>query len=168
MVVGHYHLDKSHLNQRYPQWKNQGYRLFTFFRDPLDLQISLYYYEILNGRIPAGEPMKERLLLRNNYMAFSLQCNENNYLEILEQYFFIGIMEKYQQSFDLLSKMLGKPPVKLKTYNRSSRGQYDLSADFIDEFKAKNKLDYQIYNYGKQFIDRQLKENDFVQTPALV
>ena len=168
LIVGHYHLDKSHLSQRYPDWKNKGYRLFTFLREPLDLQISLYYYEIRNRRIPTNTPIEERLLLRNNYMAFSLQCDEDNYLDVLEQYFFIGIMEKYQQSFNLLSNMMDKPSVKLKNYNCGSRQKYNLSASFIDEFRAKNQLDYKIYDYGKGFLGRKLQENGLIREPELV
>lgn len=151
LLVGHYHLENSFLHQRYPNWKKKGYRLFTFLRDPLELQISLYYYEIRNKRISAEEPIEERLLLRQNFIASLMHCNNSNYLEVLHQYHFIGIVEKYQESFDRLARLMNKPAVKLKIYNESPRQDYQLSESFIARFKARNQLDYKIYDYSKSF-----------------
>lgn len=156
ILVGHYHREQSFLHQRYPDWKDRGYRVFTFLREPLELQISLYHYEIRNHRILNNEPIEKRLLLRNNYVASLMPCDDSNYLQMFERYFFIGIMEKYQESFDRLSKLLGKAPVKLKKYNESSRKNISLSDEFISEFKELNQLDYKIYNYGKSFYENQL------------
>ncbi|MGL5078344.1 MAG: hypothetical protein ACRDBG_21305, partial [Waterburya sp.] len=60
---------------------------------------------------------------------------------------------KYQESFDLLLRLIDKPPVKLKIYNESSRKNIKLSDEFISEFKEINQLDYKIYNYGKSFYE---------------
>lgn len=158
IIVGHYHLEKSFLHQRYPAWKQQGYKLFMFLRDPLELQISLYHYEIRNRRIPADRPIEKQLLLRKNYIARSLPCNESNFLQVLQRYEFIGIMERYQESFNQLSKLIGKPAIKLKTYNQSSRRNFKLSDDLVAEFQETNQLDYKIYNYGKSFYESN-KEN---------
>jgi hypothetical protein len=153
LIVGHYHLEKSFLHQRYPNWKANDYKLFTFLRDPLELQISLYHYEIRNNRVSADEPIENRLLLRKNYIAGRIPCNDSNYLSMLQRYFFIGIVEKYQESFDLLLRLIDKPPVQLKIYNESSRKNIKLSDEFISEFKEINQLDYKIYNYGKSFYE---------------
>lgn len=155
LLVGHYHLADSFLNQRYPDWENKGYKLFTFLRDPLELQISLYYYEIRMGRISVDEPIRDRLLLRSNYIANLMRCNNSNYLDVLRQYFFIGIMEKYQESFDRLSKITGKPYVTLKKYNESPRSNFNISNRLINDFKEANQLDYKIYNYARSFYDQE-------------
>ena len=43
LLTGHYHLENSFLHQRYPLClTDKRYRLFTFLRDPLELQLSLY------------------------------------------------------------------------------------------------------------------------------
>jgi hypothetical protein len=156
ILVGHYHLEQSFLHQRYPNWKEKGYKVFTFFRDPLELRISLYHYEIRNNRFTDDEPLEKQLLQhKQNYVAGLMPCDDSNYMEVLQRYFFIGIVEKYQESFDWLSKLIGKPPIKLKTYNESTRKSLNLSDDLIAEFKEINQLDYKIYNYGKNFFENQ-------------
>ena len=154
ILVGHYHLDKSFLHQRYPDWEDKGYKVFTFLRDPLELRISLYHYEIRNNRISPDEPIEKQLLQhKRNYVAGLMPCDDSNYMEVLQRYFFIGIVEKYQESFDLLSKLIDKPAIELKTYNESARKSLSLSDDVIAEFKEINQLDYKIYNYGKSFYE---------------
>ena len=158
ILVGHYLAEQSFLDQRYPNWEDKGYRVFTFLRDPLELRISLYYYEIRNNRISADEPLEKQLLQhKRNYIAGLLPCKDSNYLEVLERYFFIGIVEKYQESFDLLSKLVDKPPIELKTYNISPRKNLKLSDETISEFKEINQLDYKIYDYGKSFYEKKQK-----------
>lgn len=155
ILVGHYLAEQSFFHQRYPNWQEKGYQVFTFLRDPLELRTSLYYYEIRNNRISADEPLENQLLQhKKNYMAGLLPCDDSNYLEVLKRYFFIGIVEKYQESFDKLSELIDKPPITLKTYNQSKRKNTKLSAETISEFKEINQLDYKIYNYGKAFYEK--------------
>lgn len=149
LVVGHYHSEGSFLDRRYPDWQEQGYRLFTFLRDPLELQISLYYFDIRNQRISPHTPIESQLLRRQNFIANIMRCDGSNYLSVLQRYSFIGLMDKYQESFNRLAKLLDKPAVKLKTYNESPRQQYSLPDSFIAEFKAYNQLDYKIYRYAQ-------------------
>lgn len=142
-------------NQRYPNWEDKGYKIFTFLRDPLELRISLYNYEIRNNRISAEEPLEKQLLQhKRNYVAGLLPCDDSNYLEFMQRYFFIGIVEKYQESFEELSRLIGKPIIQLKNYNQSKRKNIKLSAETISEFKEINQLDYKIYNYGKAFYEK--------------
>ena len=127
--------------------------MFTFLRHPLELHISLYYFDIRKQRISADTPMEQRLLLRQNFISRLIRCDESNYQEVLQRYFFIGIVEKYQESFDQLILIIGQPSIKLKIYNETQRQQYNLSRDFIAEFKARNSLDYKIYNYSKNLFE---------------
>ena len=158
ILVGHYLAEPSFLHQRYPNWQDKGYQVFTFLRDPLEQRISLYYYEIRNNRISADEPLEKQLLQhKKNYIAGLLPCDDSNYLEVLQRYFFIGIVEKYQESFDELSRLMGKPPINLKAYNESKRKNLKLSAETISEFKEINQLDYKIYDYGKAFYEKKHK-----------
>ncbi|MEM7593217.1 MAG: hypothetical protein AAF383_17175, partial [Cyanobacteria bacterium P01_A01_bin.83] len=151
LLVGHYHLEDSYLPQRYPNClENKHYQIFTFLRDPLELQISLYYYEIRNKRITSDACLEQRLLLRKNYIAARIPCDESNYREKLDYYFFIGLVEEYQESFDKLAELLEKPKLKLKTYNDSLQPKQKLSPEFISEFKELNQLDYQIYTYAQK------------------
>ena len=100
-----------------------------------------------------NESLEKRLLLRKNYMAERIPCDHSNYSKILERYFFIGLVERYQESFDKLGDLIGKPRVKLKVFNKILRPKIQLSDEFISEFKELNHLDYQIYDYGKKFYE---------------
>jgi len=151
LLVGHYKLDCSFLHVRYPSaLTDSNYRVFTFLRNPLELQISLYYWELSRDKnIYDNRPLEEVLLMRPNYIAKTIPCNSSNYKSILERYFYIGFVEKYQESFDCLAELIDKPKVDLKTYNKVSRRKTELSSNFISEFKEINSLDYEIYDFAK-------------------
>jgi len=150
ILCGHYHLPGSFIFERYPQClKEDRYRLITFLRHPLQVQLSLHYYELRNQRIDHQESLEKRLLKRNNYLASVIPCDESNYQEILDRYFFIGLVEEFQKSFDRLGDLLNKPQINLNLLNQSPRKNKKLSQYFLSEFEEKNKLDYQIFNYVK-------------------
>ncbi|MBK9332321.1 MAG: hypothetical protein IPM96_07995 [Ignavibacteria bacterium] len=68
---------------------------------------------------------------------------------MIDRYYFIGIVEKMQESFDKLAEMTGKEKVTLPFVNKSEKDIQvkNLSQEFIDSFKKTNELDYKIYNY---------------------
>ncbi|HAG80321.1 MAG TPA: hypothetical protein DCL61_03910 [Cyanobacteria bacterium UBA12227] len=155
ILCGHYHLKGSFISERYPScFEKDRYRLITFLRDPLEVQISLYYYERRMKRFPPEEPLEKRLLERENYLASVIPCDDSNYQEVLNRYFFIGLVEKYQESFDRLADQLRKPRLQLTTLNQSVRDQQKLSEDLISEFKERNHLDYKIYHYAKSLYEK--------------
>ena len=150
ILCGHYHLPGSFLFERYPQCLQENrYRLITFLRDPLQVQLSLHYYELRNQRIDDKASLEKRLLERKNYLASVIPCNESNYQEALDGYFFIGLVEEFQESFDRLADLLNKPRVQLDVLNQSRRTYKKLSPDFLSEFEDFNQLDYKIYNYAQ-------------------
>lgn len=100
ILVGHYHLPGSFIFERYPQCLQEDrYRLITFLRDPLQVQLSLHYYEIRCQRIDPQMSLEKNLLARSNYLASVIHCDRSNYQEILNCYFFIGLVEEFQESF---------------------------------------------------------------------
>jgi len=150
ILSGHYHLPGSFIHERYPSFLEQeSYRLITFLRHPLQVQISLHYYEIRMKRISPQEPLEKHLLTRNNYLATVIPCNESNYKDVLNRYFFIGLVENYQESFEKLAALLKKPRIQVDNLNQSPRSRQRLSPGFLSEFEESNRLDYQIYNYAK-------------------
>ena len=148
-LVSHFQFDGYFLPQRYPEIfkRPEEFRIFTFIRDPLKLMISLYYYGRSN--------IKETTSLMNyinghqNLLANFFPCNENNYKEVLDRYFFIGIVEQMQESIDKLADLSGKTKIELPTLNISKKDDQaiNLSPEFIKSFKEYNSLDYKIYEY---------------------
>ena len=121
----------------------------ALLRHPLEVQLSLHYYELRNQRIDDQASLEKRLLERKNYLASVIPCNESNYQETLDGYFFIGLIEEFQESFDRLADLLNKPRVQLDVLNQSRRKDRKLSPDFLSEFEEFNQLDYKIYNYAQ-------------------
>jgi hypothetical protein len=137
------------LNIRYPRvWQNQDFKIFTFIRDPLEIKISLYYFEKKRGQ-REGISLAQHLLERKNYIAGVLNCTLDNYKEVLDRYFFIGITEHLQSSMDKLADLLNKRKAKLPVLNLSQRDSQvsSLAPEMINRFKAANELDYRIYDY---------------------
>lgn len=148
-LTGHFDVEGIYLHQRYPEvLTNKRYKLFTFVRDPLELKISLYYYEkkhCADYRLS----LTDCLFSRPNFMAARFPCTMENYRDILGRYFFIGVLERAQSSIDQLAELMQKPCLSLTFENVSQRdGQVAMiTPDMVSEFKKINSLDYLIYDY---------------------
>jgi hypothetical protein len=148
-LCGHFALSETHIHKRYPGvLQDQNVKIFTFIRDPLEVKISLYYYEKKRGQ-REGISLEQHLLERGNYIAGVLDCTLDNYKEVLDRYFFIGITEHLQLSMDKLAVLLNKRKVKLPVLNPSRRDSQvsSLPSEIVSRFKAANELDYRIYAY---------------------
>jgi len=152
-LAGHWDIPGIHLKERYPEIIDQAnnFFLFTFVRDPLDLKISLYFYELKTGK-QVSHTLEERLFSSPNYIANRFPCTAENYKEILSRYNFIGIIEQYEESIRRLAELLGKKEVSLPHINRSDRNEEinNLSPDIIEKFKQQNQLDYKIYEFCRK------------------
>lgn len=150
-IRGHYHDDGYYLHQRYPEafLPDNNFKIFTFIRDPLQVRISLYYYLMNLGIYYKDMSLEHSLRGYNNFIASRFPCDKTNYKEILDRYFFVGIVERMQESFDKLAAILNKRKIKLLRVNTSTKDSkaVQLSSDFLKKFKEDNELDYLIYNY---------------------
>ncbi|MFZ1320185.1 MAG: hypothetical protein WAT71_01380 [Ignavibacteria bacterium] len=109
--------------------------------------ISLYYYGRSN--IKKTTSLIDYINGHKNILANFFPCDENNYKEVLDKYFFIGIVEKMQESFDKLADLTGKTRINLPMLNLSKKDDQaaELSPEFVKMFKEYNSLDYKIYDY---------------------
>lgn len=154
-LCGHFECEYNYLILRYPEIVEnpKKFQLFTFIRDPLELRISLYYYEIKKGRRDINkQSLKDYLLSGDNYLAKRFPCDYRDYQKVLNRYTFIGFQEHLQESMDQLSSIVHKPKLLLPQVNLSPRDlqNSNLSEDIISSFKRINKLDYLIYNYAQK------------------
>lgn len=153
-IAAHFQYEGYLLPQRYPEaiLRNKEFRLFTFVRDPLELMISLYYY----GRDVIITSLDVYLMGQRNYLANLFPCNIDNYREVLDRYFFIGIVEKMQESFDKLADLTGNRRVELPFVNKSEKDEQilNLSEEFRSKFRKQNELDYRIYEYCLEKFDK--------------
>lgn len=155
-LCGHFEVEGYFLHQRYPEvLTSPRYRLFTWVRDPLAVQLSLFRYEKAHDQLKAPT-LEEHLRFRTNYVAERFQATDENYREVIDRYFFVGLLEEAQLSLDVLAALVHRPFRRLPWVNVSSgtrkeRGD-ELSERALAEFRERNALDYRIYEYcGERF-----------------
>lgn len=154
-LCGHYEIDKNSLFTRYPAILEfpSHFSVFTILRDPLQLQISMFYFAKktkIFGNIDLE--LDDFIMLQKNYIAQRFQCSLANYKKVLDRYCFIGLQEDLQGSLDVLSNLLGKQRLRLEIVNASGRADNanNLARTTVDKFMEHNYLDYKIYEYGKK------------------
>lgn len=155
LLASHFDEEGNRIFQRYPELFDQKrYRIITFVRDPIEMNISLYYYWKRKGWLSvhgfSDTISHEEFLLKvdKNLMAFLFGCNNDNIEDVLSKYFFIGITELFQESFDKLSYIINKPIIKLSVLNKSDRFEIkDIDPSVISLLRNQLQLDYKIYSY---------------------
>lgn len=160
-LCGHFEMEGQFLHQRYPEvLQGDRFRLFTFIRDPLELQLSLFRYVQIHNPKP-NRTLENHLALRPNYIASLLPATAENYKDVLDRYFFIGLLEQGQESLDLLAQKIGKPSQTLPYVNETrsphSQKEIPLSDEAIARFHQENALDYLIYQYCLERFDADRK-----------
>lgn len=150
-IVSHFQSEGYYLHERYPEVlsSDNNFRIFTFIRDPLSIVTSLYYYARKSGGFHNISLINSIEYSKKNFLASLFPCDESNYKEVLDRYFFIGIVEKMQESMDKLALLLEKKKINIPMVNTTEKDSQisELTPEFIKIFKEKNKLDYKIYNY---------------------
>lgn len=159
ILAGHYFCPRFSLSKRYPKvLQNHRVKLITFLRDPLSHRVSLYSYgQKKKHNYVKGHSLEEFILSERNNIASFLECDYTNYKQRLDYYFFIGIMERYNESIDILSNKLNMKLTRSIPYiNKSDSEKYYgmLSEDIIQKFKSSNHLDYLIYEYSLELLNR--------------
>ena len=149
-LCGHFELPETHLAVRYPELREGDAKVFTFIRDPLQFKISHYYYWKKTGKNWFyTDNLSEFIFLRPNYLAECMGCNSSNYTELIDSYFYVGVAEDLQASFDTLANLLNRKTQNLSQENSTDRGSNKdgLSNTIVSQFKKQNELDYKIYDY---------------------
>lgn len=149
-LTSHYQYEGVFLHQRYPDLieRKDEFRLFIFIRDPLSFRVSHYYYT-RNEEWNKNFTLAQVIMVSENWISTLIPCTEDNYKEVLDRYFFIGIVEKMQESFDILADLAKKKRIVLPRENSTQKDDQlkNLSPEIIAKFKKNNYLDYLIYEY---------------------
>lgn len=139
-------------------------QFITFFREPLELQLSNYFFikknirnavSFRNGEVHnlPWSNVDEFLNNSNSYILkhipFSLTID--NYEDMINKYFIaIGIVEKMQESVGILAEKLGKNKFPLNHINSSPRDEKP-GKKAIQYWIERHELEYRIYEYVKNF-----------------
>ncbi len=135
-------------------------KLITWVRHPVDRVISNYYYFM--RRIREGDtPVKQRSKINYTLMEYASQPKRRNRMTMilngmeLKDFFFIGIMEQFEEDLKILSKMMDWPlNIEIPHINNSSSfklnndcaTQYnDIDDAMRQEVGRLNQLDMQLY-----------------------
>ena len=162
-LCGHFELDGYYLHQRYPElFISNRYKVFTFVRDPLQVQLSLFRYEKMHNQTKA-KSIEEHLSIRHNYLADRFPATLDNYKDIIDRYFFVGVLEESEASIAILASMMRKHFVPLPWLNKSrngvcsNTGSEEASMELMTRFRDDNILDYLIYDYCVEKLQKMQK-----------
>jgi len=158
LLAGHFELPGAHLQQRYPEiLSNERFRLITFVRNPLEIGLSLYFYERAVRDRYAYHSLSERLHSLENYLASIFPCTEADFKAVIDRYFFVGLTERLQESFDILARMIGKKRIIVPVVNAVPRDE-EVTEDDVRRFNEKNELDFKVYAYCSERFERYRNE----------
>lgn len=163
-IHGHFNNDRGNgISDYYP---GAG-QIITILRHPFNLHLSTYFYvkrEALTeggGAYRSGKPhpiiqsnwnLREYLTnCKKSYIMSFLppEITLDNYHSILENRFlYIGVSEKLQPAVDMLSEILGFPPVTVPRRNVSEWSE-KIPDGALEEFEEKNSLEMSIYKYAQ-------------------
>jgi hypothetical protein len=162
LVLGHFELPVLRISRRYPEIYNGGdWRMFSIVREPLDMALSNYFFEHhRRADDPAFRPISlSASLRRTNKSAYCLHfnCNEKNWREVLNHYWFIGTMERLEESLGYIARELDRPMVDIPWENTTPRPM-EPDVEDVRAYLRLNELDYEIYNEICRRLEKRLTE----------
>ncbi|MFC0012017.1 glycosyltransferase [Devosia nitrariae] len=162
LIMGHFELPQLRLRRRYPEiWSGPEWRLFSIVRDPLELALSNYFFaHKRRADDPTFKPTTlSRHLRRKGQSAFCLHfgCSEKTWRKTIDRYWFIGTMERLEESLAYVADTLGKPLPEIPHENATERPVCPDPED-VEIFAKLNALDYEIYNEICARLDVRLSE----------
>ncbi len=150
MLAGHFAADNMPLGRRYPEIADKvRWRKITFVRDPLDLALSIYFFDrARRGQFDddfVPKPLGEYLRSSGGLYLKHFECNADTWREALDSYWFIGTLERMEDCVSCLAVDLGKPvPDNLPTLNVTERSEMP-DPDDIEVFVRNNLVEFEMY-----------------------
>ena len=161
VVSGHYRAGGVRLETRYPNLvKDDGFHMIAFVREPLDWVLSDYHYS--RKRRPEFQsefvhvPLRDYLIGHPTNLRDWLDCDENTWRTRLDQYWFIGTLERFDECVAYLADEMGKPLPDVIPFENATTRSEDPDPDAVAEFRKNNALDYEIYDAVNARLDRLL------------
>jgi len=174
LLTGHWNEPGGYLTERYPALvRDRGLFRFCFLRDPLEVRLSLYYYN--RSRPDCNEPagkleLEEFLFARKNYLSKQFPCTESDYERVLSRYHFVGVVDHLREDLTFLlaeyAKFLKRQPCHPMTEralcnlrnrpvatvphtNRSKADRTTVSDSLKKKFIEQNELDYELLRVAR-------------------
>lgn len=133
--------------------------LTTFLREPWARFKSEYVYNVKTANFP--KPFNE--YLKEKAPNYLLSRIANGDLELakhrlLNEYYFFGIVEKYEESLCLFSSYFQTDPISYKIANWSLSNQFSELDKYATEFIEKNNQDIEFYKWAMELFFRRCTE----------
>ena len=140
-----------------------GMRLFTLLRDPVARVVSDYTYQTTPAH-PPFEAFKKRYPSIEDYVLAPTEQNkmlsflsagkpgqtfDQTYRQIEQRFEFIGVTELYDMSFNIISRLMGKP-ARSQEHRRATsaeaKARVALTPSLVTLIRQANHLDQQLYD----------------------
>ena len=92
-------------------------------------------------------------------MSRYLDVTAETWRERLDRYLLVGVTEHLQLTLDVFAGLSGQSRLTIERLNTSPRDGETVSEDFAEWFRKKNPLDYEIYAYAKERLQREAAAN---------
>jgi hypothetical protein len=134
-------------------------RFITFLREPLASAVSLWRYQ-RRPHTPWG-PVAEAQLFSDDLEEYLLeQHNHNRYRKwigrsqrSLEEFFFVGVVESFDESMDVLFRLCGWCPIPYGHENRSAGPPPAVSQATAETFRQRSNEDYALWHRAKGLLE---------------
>lgn len=143
--------------------QRSGLKLFTLLRDPVARVVSDYTYQTTAAH-PPYEAFKKRYPSIEDYVLepteqnkmFSFlsvgqngQAFDQVYKQIEQRFTFIGVTELYDMSFNIITRLMGKPAhseERRRATSAEAKARVTLSPSLVTLIRQANHLDQQLYD----------------------
>lgn len=174
-ITGHFTL---------PVFKSKNirdYKIITILRDPVDRELSVYFYVKTSPKHPQYEKFKDMDLYQyldffeksgtRNFQCWQL-CEKSSFesaKEIIDNQIFLSATnDNLKEFYRVLQHKLDLPEIEVMHKNKTSfrLSAKELHPDIVDRFRKYTEEDYKLYNYVKDnFRNSVMKEHeDIIKT----
>lgn len=137
-------------------------QLITLLRDPIERELSRYFYNRARGERFASELRLERWVARveNEYTQALGHGDVAVAKEVLNRYFaLVGVTDRMHEFMSALGLLLGEPPQEM-AYKSLKRvvgrpTQQEVSQQAMATLRVKLDKDMQVYQHAAELFDRQ-------------
>jgi hypothetical protein len=152
--------------------KTDNFRLITFFRDPYERYISQFKHisrlnfrsadlDLLSNNFYSKWIMRDKFYPIINFENFSEDFIINECLKRLNDFFHLGLVEKYSESIHMVSIYLNSRPLNIEKEMVSKNNLYNSdnenNEEILSQWKKANSIDEIIYKYAQEIFDKKKK-----------
>jgi hypothetical protein len=159
VIHGHFSYEK--LNAHFDILKTTP--VITWLRDPVERVMSNYFYLVQRLHDELQEEKKGLDIikkLKRSLSEYAMYPAHQNRLSKflagieLEQLFFVGFTDNYNDGMERISNLLGWENYEAFYHNRTEGRKYNVTDEEIDLIRSQNQLDIKLYEEALNLLDK--------------